>query len=324
MTYTVREEDFNGITAYWMRQEYRLSFPSIFVTPPYLESWWQVFGESRLYLASIWQDSTLLGIAPLQIHGETISLIGSPDVCDYLDFITVEGNEEEFFSALLDNLKRKGISELDINPVRGDSRIMSSLLQEARQHGYLVNQEQEDLSLEMALPQTWEDYLKMLDGKSRHELRRKFRRLETADSISYQIAQDESAINTVLPEFLRLFSTSKGKKAAFMTEKMSRFFHTLTHNLARFNLMRFGSLKLADKTISMVMCFDYHDTIYLYNSAYEPAYNHLSPGILAKALYIRDSIEKGEKILNFLKGSETYKYQLGGSEVPIYHLKISL
>ncbi len=326
MSYIIKEEDFNQIASYWASQEHGLLFPSIFVTPAYLESWWQVFSEkeAQLYLTSIWQDSKLIGIAPLQISNGIASLIGSPDVCDYLDFVTLAGREEDFFNALLANLKGKGIKEIDLSPVRADSKIMSSLTQMARQRGYRVSQEKVDVSLEMSLPQSWEDYFKLLDGKPRHELERKLRRLKSAGKVEYQIAQDSYVITPVLDEFLNLFSNSKREKSAFMTKKMAQFFHSLTRSLAQVNLVKFGSLKLSNMTMAMVMCFDYNDIIYLYNSAYEPSYSSLSPGIAAKAFYIRDSIEKDKRVFNFLKGSEPYKYQLGGKEVPIYRCQIHL
>jgi len=63
--------------------------------------------------------------------------------------------------------------------------------------------------------------------------------------------------------------------------------------------------------------------VYLYNSAYDPEYSYLSVGILSKALYIKDSIQRGKKRFDFLKGSEHYKYHLGGREVPLYNCQIT-
>jgi CelD/BcsL family acetyltransferase involved in cellulose biosynthesis len=72
------------------------------------------------------------------------------------------------------------------------------------------------------------------------------------------------------------------------------------------------------------MCFDYRNNIYLYNSGYNPEYSWLSAGILSKALCIKDSIEKGRKRFDFLKGDEVYKYHLGGQELPLYRYTILL
>jgi CelD/BcsL family acetyltransferase involved in cellulose biosynthesis len=72
------------------------------------------------------------------------------------------------------------------------------------------------------------------------------------------------------------------------------------------------------------MCFDYNDTVYLYHSGYNRLYDSLSPGFLAKLLSIRDSIERGMRRYDFLKGAQEYKYRLGGREIPLYRCRIAL
>ena len=72
------------------------------------------------------------------------------------------------------------------------------------------------------------------------------------------------------------------------------------------------------------MCFDYNGCIYLYNSGYDPQYVGLSAGLLSKVYAIQDSIEKGKKRFDFLKGAEPYKGHLGGKEVPLYRCQIAI
>ncbi len=74
----------------------------------------------------------------------------------------------------------------------------------------------------------------------------------------------------------------------------------------------------------MTMGFDYDGSHYLYNSAYDPQFGYLSVGLLCKVLCLKESIEKGKKKWNFLKGGEPYKYQLGGQEVPLYSCQITV
>jgi CelD/BcsL family acetyltransferase involved in cellulose biosynthesis len=82
-------------------------------------------------------------------------------------------------------------------------------------------------------------------------------------------------------------------------------------------------LELGDKPVAATMCFDYKDTVYLYNSGYDPDYGWLSVGVISKALCIKDSIEKNKKRFDFLKGAEGYKYHLGGHELPLYKCSVS-
>ncbi|GAJ14899.1 unnamed protein product, partial [marine sediment metagenome] len=89
-------------------------------------------------------------------------------------------------------------------------------------------------------------------------------------------------------------------------------------------LLKLGILELDTVPTAMVMCFDYDDCMYLYNSAYNPQYNSLSVGLLCKVLCIKESIQEGKKRFDFLKGDETYKYHLGGEEVPLYSCQITI
>jgi len=83
-----------------------------------LKLWWQEFGSGfELYLGTVKQGETIIGIAPLLVKDREASIIGSADVCDYLDFVVAHGMESDFFSVLLDDLEQKGINQLDLRPL---------------------------------------------------------------------------------------------------------------------------------------------------------------------------------------------------------------
>jgi CelD/BcsL family acetyltransferase involved in cellulose biosynthesis len=67
-----------------------------------------------------------------------------------------------------------------------------------------------------------------------------------------------------------------------------------------------------------------NSTRHLYNSGFDPRFRSLSVGLMCKVLSLKDAIEKGCKNYDFLKGAETYKYRLGGREVPLYNCRIRL
>lgn len=324
MAYTVTEESFDSLTSYWTDKSHRLRWGSVFVLPIWLKVWWQVFGSgAELYLCSVKKGDKIIGIAPLAIRDKEASLVGSTDVCDYVDFVVVPGMETDFFVALLDNLRHKGISELHLEPLRADSTVINGLKTLAQKQGYNVLCRRVDVTLELGLPATWEEYLGMLQAKQRHELGRKMRRLGEEGEVNYRTIEGSRATG-VIDTFLKLFTESRQDKAAFMTAKREEFFRLLIEVMAEARLLRFGNLELRAQPVAMVMCFDYDDVIYLYNSGYEPQYSSLSVGIISKALCIKDSIKRGRKRFDFLKGAERYKYQLGGMEIPLYSCQITI
>ena len=318
MEYSIKEESFENISTYWLDPGCPLNWDCLFVLPAWLQVWWEEFGDkSELYLSSIKKGEDLIGIAPLRLNGESASFIGSHDVCDFQDFIITPGYEKKFFEVLLDNFYQQGITRLDLRSLRPDSSVLKHLMDEAREREYEVSCEPDDISQELNLPSTWDEYLQMLKGKQRHEVKRKLRRLNEAGDINYRVVEELDSVKDVMETFLDLFRNSRSDKDVFMNPGMESFFKSLALAMAEINILRFYILELDTKPIAVVMCFDYNDTIYLYNNGYDPQFDSLSVGVNSKVLIIKDSIQKGKKKYDFLKGAETYKRRLGGQEIPL-------
>jgi len=326
MSFTVAQESFDRLTSYWHDPGLGLKWGSVFVLPAWLEAWWRTFKpDSELCLTVVCENSAIIGIAPLQRKGNTACFVGSPDVCDYQDFVTVPKREAEFCGALLDDLARQGVNQIDLKAVRPDSSVVVSLAKIAEKRGSEVHREEADVTVEMDLPADWEEYLAGLDKKQRHEARRKLRRLWGEDGVQYRCHEVNSQdVDEMTDTFLKLFALSREEKADFMTAQMEEFFRSLAKAMAEIKLLRYGILEVASQIAAMIMGFDYEGTLYLYNSAYDPRYNSLSVGLLSKVLCIQESIKRGRKKWDFLKGAEKYKYQLGGSEVRLYNYQIAI
>ena len=325
MSYTITQESFDSLASCWTDPRQRLGWNSIFVLPVWLKVWWQAFGlGAKLYLGAVRQKEQIIGIAPLQIREGKAAIIGSADVCDYLDFVIAPGVEGDFFNSLLDDLAQKGINHLDLGPLRPDSTVLTSLVGIARDRGYEVLCREEDVSLELDLPSTWDEYLSTLTAKQRHEVRRKLRRLSGAGKVDYHFVEDNAAVPQAMDTFLKMFSESRQEKAVFITARMESFFRSLADAMAEAGLLKLGILELDTLPVAIVMCFDYNDCVYLYNSGYDSHYRSLSVGLLAKVLCIKDSIQRGSQKFDFLKGDETYKYHLGGRKIPLYRCQITI
>ena len=323
--FTVVMETFESVASYWVSHGNFLKWDCLFVLPAWLKAWWESFGgESKPHLCSVWCGNDLLGIAALMLEGKKASFMGSLDVCDYFDFVVTPGKESEFLLLLVEHLKQQGISHLDLGPVRSDSAVITELIPIAKGLGYEFYCGQEDVSFELELPATWEEFLSALTGKERHEIRRKLRRLDNAASTQLRVVEDIREVRSEIDTFLRLFTSSRSEKAAFLTAKRAVFFHSLAEAMASLKILKLFFLDLDGKPAAAALCFDYHSTVYLYNSGYDPQLRPLSVGLLDKVLSIRESIQRGRKKYDFLKGAEEYKYRLGGKPIPLYRCQVEL
>ena len=316
-------ENFEHISTEWAKLQDKKQSSFIFSSPEWSKVWWEQFGSGyTLHLASIKHRENIVGIAPLITKERTASFIGMDDVCDYLDFIVDADKEEAFFNELLNNLASEGFIKLILNPVRPDSSVFVCLINIARQKGFQTYLEEAGVSLELNLPATWDEYLQSLGKKQRHELKRKLRRLSEAGEINYRTSTDANSQDIDI--FLRLFKNSRQDKAAFLTPERESFLRSLAMTMAGKGFLTLNFLELDAMPVASTLCFDYRNDIYLYNSGYDPEYRWLSAGLISKVLCIQDSIQRGKRRFDFLKGAEKYKYELGGHEVPLYKCSVSL
>jgi CelD/BcsL family acetyltransferase involved in cellulose biosynthesis len=322
---TVTSQSIDSLEAIYQQKDTNLIWNLVFTIPAWLKIWWQSFGAgAEQFIRSVYQEKQIIGIAPLQIRSRTASIIGNVDVCDYQDFIISPGKESEFFNAILDDLNLKGVTDLHLETVRPDSSAVVHLVPIAISRGYKVDYHPSDVSSDLLLLRNWEEYLSSLDGKQRHELKRKMRNLQNTGENRYYCTSERGEMRSAIEQFLKLFPESRGDKAQFMTAEMQTYFRKLTLSLAEVGVVRFGTLEFERKPVAMVMYFDYNNNVYLYNSAYDPNYRSMSVGIISKAGCIRDNIEKNKQRFDFLKGPEIYKSYLGGKEIQLYSCHISL
>ncbi|MHB8104800.1 MAG: GNAT family N-acetyltransferase [Dehalococcoidales bacterium] len=325
MEYNISASSLDELKDYRADSKQTLNWSSPFILPEWMQVWWQVFGkDAKPNIRVIKQGDKVIGIAPLMLKDGTASFIGNTDVCDYQDFIIVPGMERDFFNALLDDLKQNGIKQLDLKHVRPDSTVLTSLAPLAESRNCKITKEQEAVSFEMNLPSSFEAYLESLSTKQRHEVRRKMRRLTEEGKIEYRFIEKGEKLNATVETFFKLFVESREDKAAFLTEQMKEYFKLLVDKMSDIGLLKLGVLELDEKPIAEIMCFDYNDCIYLYNSGYDPKYVSLSAGLLSKVYAIKEGIEKGKKRFDFLKGAEPYKGHLGGKEVPLSRCQINV
>lgn len=325
MSYSVSDVSLDGLHALWKDTANYLNWPFPFVLPPWLDAWWEYFGNGNKPHVQVVRDGeNIIGIAPLMLREKTITFLGNTDVCDYQDFIIKTGAEETFFTGILDGLKASGLLKLELKHVRPDSHVMNSLSRYTKSRGYLFSAMKEETSVEINLPGDFESYLELLSSKQRHEVRRKMRRLNEAGNTSYRLHEKPEEIQGLLDVFFTMFVESRDDKASFLTPQMKDFFVTLTDKLSRAGILKLGVLELDDLKVAIVICFDYNNCRYLYNCGYNPEYTRLSVGVASKVFTIRDGIEKKLKIFDFLKGNEAYKYHLGGKDVPLYRCSIEL
>ncbi len=323
MSVQVFPETFESLDQSWRRLSRESPMASVFTTPAWQRAWWGACrGSEDLLLFSFRDGDATTGIAPLMISGDTISFVGTSDLCDYHDFLLPKGDEVAYHTALLEAIDPVPWRTMQLEGLVDGSPTLSALADAARTRGYQVEQVQDEVSPGIELPASWDEYMDALGGKDRHELRRKLRRLGAAGEVAVKDEAGSADLDGQLAVFLRLMRSSRDDKDRFMTPVRQRFFYELSRVTAAEGLLRLFFLELDGVQVASALCFDFEGAYYLYNAGYETRYASLSVGLLLKTLMLQQAIEEGRSRFLFLRGNEQYKYDMGAVDLQLFKLVI--
>ncbi|MBI2859750.1 MAG: GNAT family N-acetyltransferase [Chloroflexi bacterium] len=321
--YKVSPAEFDSVSPAWSQLLRDRPDCPVFLTPQWQRTWWENFGTGNPLLIAVREGDSLAGVAPLMRTETGISLLGSSDVCDYLDIVAAPGGEQGACQALAGYLLQLPWQSLDFFSLHAESVARRHFLPAARASGLAVQEELEDVCPQRELPATWEEYLASLSAGQRHELKRKMRRMASESGVAWETVTGGQGLDKDMDDFFRLFLDSREAKGEFLTPQMKRYFRSLVEMTARYGWLRLFFLKVSGERIASAIAFDYGNTYYLYNSGYDKRFSGFAVGLLLKAKCIEAAIAAGKKRFDFLRGREPYKYDLGGIDREVYRCRIT-
>lgn len=272
--------------------------PSPFLTCTFLQPWAKSFaGELKL---GCWNQRELIFLHRAVTGWE---LLGGQDVADRLDGL---GRSEGFWEALRQEAEGWD-APLSFPNLAPDAY--------ALQHRHDEDKlEVTDQSPYVTLSGGFEGYLAGLSKKQRHELRRKMRRAERLCAHGLHVRHDDD-----VETFLRLHRLSSSDKADFMAGS-EPFFRDLTQALRQADMLRLSTLYDGEIPLASMYQICFANVVHLYNSGYDPQHSALAPGLVLLGYCIKRACLDHFAEFDFLRGTERYKYDLGGVDRPVYRM----
>jgi CelD/BcsL family acetyltransferase involved in cellulose biosynthesis len=318
---------FDSLRTDWEDLEQRAAEDNIFLTRLWQHAWWADLGRGQLDLVTFRDHGRLVGLAPTyqeKVGGfPAVRFGGGLEVSDYLGMLVEPGYERAVGRAFLEHcLEWQGLV-LDFHFLRADGVTVRALTAAARDLDRRYIQEDEEVSPYIELTGDWETYLATLNKKNRHELRRKRRRLEEAGGWTIT----ETRLDTLaadLETFFDLHARSSRAKQDFLTEEVKTFFRHICRHLQQAGWLSLRILEHRGRPLAAVLGFVYRGKLLLYNSGYDPEQNALSPGFALMTEEVRLAIDYGLAEVDFLRGDEKYKYDLGARDRQLVHLTVEL
>lgn len=297
----------------------------MFQHPVWLRTWLAEFGDKcqPLFLTAEDETGAIRGVAPCMIQDDVLTFIGDPSIVDFMDVAVEPGHEQMAYPTLWTKLCAEDWTELVLWGLPATSPTRGEITRLAREAGYGVAEIVEAVAPRVDLAASWEEYLASLNKKDRHELRRKTRRLfDSGAEVRFEVLTRQEDIVPGLEQFLELHTRSRMDKTEFMTDEMASFFRRMTSAMAACDLIRLFFLYVNSRPAAAVLCFDAGSHLYMYNSGYDPDFSGLAVGLVSKALCLQWAIEQGKTGADFLRGNESYKYDLGAKDQEIYRLVV--
>ncbi|HYV36016.1 MAG TPA: GNAT family N-acetyltransferase, partial [Gemmataceae bacterium] len=332
----------------WQALLERSSANEPMLSPTWLLEWWRVYGQRcQLAVGAIYDGAQLVGLAPLLwrrfwyrpgIPFRRLEFLGADvdeqdGVCsDYLSIIAERGHEERVANALVAAITRREFGlwdEVSLAALAGDNP-MTDLLEAAfREAGFLVSRQTSTLSPYIALPSSWDDYLKALPKKHRYGVLRSQRDMDdwAAGGAVFHYASSPAELvkgQSILAALHAERWQAAGQGGAFSGQRFASFHNAVMPQLHAQHALELMWLTVRGVPVAAMYNIVWNNKTYFYQSGRKMDLpRHLRPGIVVIAYGIQRAIAAGRREFDFLADNTQYKKQLTITTRPVLRLRVA-
>jgi CelD/BcsL family acetyltransferase involved in cellulose biosynthesis len=305
---------------------------TIFQSPDWLIPWVEAFAPFRLWVLEARRGNALVGLAPLFIYGTGGDRIIAPlgaGVSDYLD-VLIRPDVPEALDALLQFVweHASNWTELQFPDLQSTSLLLNLEIRglissttnggdHERQHPFTAC----DFCPQLRLPDSTDALRSVVPAKQLRNLRVARRQLDRA--------QVELANRDTLDEFLTtLFRLHEkrwlrsGEPGVLADPRVRELYRRVAPRLLERGVLRLFGLRYCGQLIACLMAFFERDVARLYMQGYDPEWARYSPGAQLAGAALEQAIAEKKRVLDFMRGRESYKYYWGARDVPTFRLQI--
>lgn len=322
-----KASEFEGLRDEWTDILEKSAANSIYLTNEWLHTWWQVYGGgSELFILTVRDDESLVGIAPLMIRRYSLlpssafsirqmEFLGVGEVCsDHLDFIIKKGVEEDFFNAVFDFIikSRDKWDFIKLTDIDKDSDSICYLEELSADHSLLHKNEDMIECPYIMLPGTVEEYRKSFRKKTQKKIRKYERRLRREFDLKLERIDSSDSLDDHLDELIRISRerwNKKGMGGSFSSQRLIRFSKKISRIFVEKGWLDLCFINLNGKKVAYFYSFRYNGRSYAYQTSFDPTSVHprYSVGTVIVNYCIEHAIEEGYRELDWGRGADRYK-----------------
>ncbi len=320
-------DELKTLRANWNELLERYPQATTFSTQEWLIPWWRSFGKDQRLLVAGFFDaaSRLVGLAPLSLTririAPAVSLRllrlmgdGSHD-SDNLDLPVIPGFEDRFAESLLHYLENQqslwDFCELNTMPPQSPgAKAFRQLLEREK---WIVTENNRPASA-IALPATWEEYLRRLSSKERGKIGLRTRRLEKKYEVRIRKCVEEDEFDSLLRALYELHGKHwrlRGLPGTLHSPARRQFYGELARLLSEQSRLEFWLLELKEKVVAAQFGLRHGTTVFSLQEGFDPDYAPESVGYVLRSQVLKRLIADGIRRYDFLGGADESKLRWG-------------
>jgi hypothetical protein len=283
--------------------------------------------DDRLWCVTVYDHEKLAAIAPLWVDEircgglfklRILKFLGSTEVCsDHLDLIIQKKKAPLLVTAIRDHLFGSPAGDWDVfeyHNVSCNSLILSSFSKLAAADFRCIKRVIDGYSVcpYVVLPQNWDEYVASLSINQRRALKVSTKRLSDEGNLELRFCENKAALPEEMARLIELNRrtwASRGQTGSFATREFELFHERVAECFLAQGKLFLCSLWLNKQHLGSFYGFMHDRTVYYYITGVEKnLVQRANIGRVLLAGCIRETIKRGCREFDMLRGDEQYKY----------------
>jgi len=307
-----------------------------FLSFEWVSAWYEKLGSEReIYLLKAYENQELIGILPLclqtkKVFGFKFRRLGflGEEIggADYLDLIASEEKRAKIWAKVFEFLREENdFDSINLENLAQNSKTISILERLCKNDkSFRFKSNVSSICPQIDLKSDWENVLSQ--SKRKDNFKRRLKKLEKVDGFEFRSVTLKSEISAAFERFASLhekrWEKDGGSEATGLPQLME-FHRAVVEDLAEKGLIRFDEIWAEGGCRASVYGFDNGETFFYYNAGYDLDWANYSVGMVLIGLSIRAAISRGNKVYDFLRGEETYKFDWSNSQENLVTIKLN-
>ena len=309
-----------GLAPDWDALVLAMPRPSPYLLHAWVRGWWNALGNGAdLHIHCARRNGRLVGALPLCTRRErglrVVRFVGGADSA-LADVLVAAGEGPEIAATLAERAADEADDLADLFGLPGNSRLAAAF----GQGGLTLVPRVSAPVLDLA--PGWDAiYSERVSTKHRKAHRRLRRQLDAQGVFESRLARTPAEIEPALEEAFALHALrwrDRPDRSAFSSPAGRALHRDAMPSLAGDDIARIVTLRLDGRPIAFTAFFVLRGSMVLHRLAFDPAFGHWSPGLLATHDALRAAAAEGVQRVEFLGGAEPYKLALADRMEPLY------